>query len=354
MSNLSNILIIENSSIKKAMELISINKKGIVIVVNFENKVIGTVTDGDIRRHLFEKNSIDEPITSIMNKNPILSHKNTSLSNIINLMRVKSLKQIPIINEKNQIIDLVTIEDILIQSEKKISNKIVIMAGGYGKRLNDLTNETPKPMLKVGNKPILEIILEKFYSQGFFNIYISTMYKANIIENYFQDGSIFGVNISYLREDEKNRLGTAGILSRINKSSNNKPIIVINGDIITDIDFNKLLNFHNESKNNFTICARKFEYTIPYGVIENTDSRLINFKEKPSYSFSINAGIYVISPKVLNIIPENTYFDMDNLIKNLLSNGEKINTYDINGYWIDIGKIEDYNKVNQDFIQGII
>jgi NDP-sugar pyrophosphorylase family protein len=235
-----------------------------------------------------------------------------------------------------------------IASLENHSNPVVILAGGLGSRLGELTKETPKPMLQVGDKPILFQIIERFKQQGFSNFYLSVNYKSEVIENYFGNGEKFDVSIKYLHE--KTRLGTAGPLSLLKEHIEiTEPVLVINGDILTKINFENLLKFHLENTSHGTMCVREYDFKVPYGVVEIEGDRLIEIKEKPLQSFYVNAGTYVLSPELLELVPSNVYFDMTELFEKATKSEYRASVYPLREYWLDIGKKEDFSKAQEDY-----
>jgi NDP-sugar pyrophosphorylase family protein len=228
-------------------------------------------------------------------------------------------------------------------------NTIVIMAGGLGKRLGKLTKETPKPMLKVGEKPLLDVILATFIDHGFHKFYISVNYKKHIIMDYFGDGSKWGVSIKYLIEDKK--LGTAGSLSLIREKLKH-PLIVTNGDVMTSLDYDAFIMHHVRKKSSATMCIRKHEHVIPYGVIEVEDDRIISLSEKPKITFNINTGVYVLDPDIIKKIPSNTFYDMTELFEKISKDGQKTFAYTLKDYWIDIGYADMFYQANKDIMHN--
>jgi len=220
------------------------------------------------------------------------------------------------------------------------------MAGGYGSRLGALTKDTPKPMLPIGNKPILEYILNHCYEHGYTNIYISVNHKSEVIKSYFKDGSQLGLHITYIEEKEK--LGTAGALSLIEEQLVD-PLIVINGDILTTLSLEALLDYHVNLNSDATMCTREFEYQVAYGVVNLDGTRITSLEEKPIQKYLINGGIYVLNPQVLKYIPKNLYFDMTSLFQALLKEGKNVHAHSLNDSWIDIGQIEDYEAAKNNF-----
>ncbi len=223
---------------------------------------------------------------------------------------------------------------------------MVLMAGGMSMRLRPLTNDCPKPMLKVGGKPILETILTTLIQFGFYKFTISINYLANQIIYYFGDGSKWGVEIRYIEEVDK--MGTAGALSLLHQETRH-PLIVMNSDLLTKIDFNQLLNFHHEQNAIATMCVREYDYTVPYGICTLEDNVIVDVIEKPTYKFFINAGVYVLEPQVLNSIPRNSYLDMPTLFSSLIKQKMRTVPFPIREYWLDIGHLSDFEKAHREY-----
>ncbi|MBE3570567.1 MAG: nucleotidyltransferase family protein [Bacillales bacterium] len=344
MRNWKELLVPPSTSIIETMKNIDHTAAQIALVVDDDFRLLGTVTDGDIRRGILRGISLDDQVTKVMNKNPITMKKGTSKQAIKKMFQEKKLRQLPILNNNNQVVDVI-FSDVLLDS-LSFDNWVVLMAGGLGTRLLPLTENIPKPMLTVGTKPILQTILESFIEHGFHRFYFSVNYKREIIKDYFGNGLEWGVNIQYL--DENQRLGTAGALSLFSEKPT-KPIIVMNGDILTKINFQQLLQFHEESESMATMCVREYQLQIPYGVVRTEGTRLCSIEEKPIERHFVNAGIYVLNPEVLNYIPENQYFDMPSLFELLIKRQEKTNVFPIREYWLDIGRIPDFEKANLEF-----
>lgn len=335
-------LINEGVSIGETIRFIETNKLKIVLVVDNSKRLIGTVTDGDIRRGILDGISLDENVKKITNKTPIVVSDQLSDSEILEIMLSRSIYKIPVVDKDGVVCGLKLIDELFPQMKKTLPNYAVIMAGGLGTRLYPLTSEVPKPMLTVGHKPVLDIIVGQLASVGLRNILISTNYKAEMIETYFQKGQYFGVSIDYLRESKQ--LGTAGALSLIDEDLLKEPFIVINGDILTGVDFVSLLEYHCKHKQDMTVCVKRHEFQIPYGTVDLEGMKITDIKEKPKKELFINAGIYVINPSVIKQIPSNTYFDMTELIKLLLKQRKIVRSFPIMEYWLDIGQLLDYQK----------
>ncbi|MEK5485202.1 MULTISPECIES: nucleotidyltransferase family protein [Lysinibacillus] len=339
-------LVNQNHTLLDTMKIIDDSSLQFAVVIDEEKHLLGTVTDGDIRRGILRGEGLDVKITSIMNPNPISARSGQRYHKYKQLMKSKMLKQLPIVDEDNRIINILFADNIETTLNK---NTVILMLGGLGTRLRPLTNDTPKPMLRVGNKPILETIIEGFKQYGYINFIFSVNYKKEVIQDYFQNGEAFDVTINYIEEDKK--MGTAGALSLL-KNRPTKPFFVMNGDLLTQINFDQLMQFHIEQDSVATMCVREYEYQIPYGVIETVGTDLVTIKEKPIHRSFVNAGIYVLSPDVFSYIPNDEFFDMPTLFQRLVEEGMKTSVFPIHEYWLDIGQIGDYERANNE-IGGI-
>jgi dTDP-glucose pyrophosphorylase/glutaredoxin len=332
-----------NSTIKEAMKVIDKNLTGGALVVNENNELVGTITDGDIRRAILKGSSINEGIESTYFKNFKFVTEEHSKKKAKEYMLNNKIRQVPVIDKDKKLIDLYFLDDII--SYDKRDNYVFILAGGLGTRLRPLTETVPKPMLTVGDKPILELIIEQFKEYGFRNFIVSLNYKGEIIEEYFKDGKEFDVNIEYIRETKK--LGTAGSIALV-KEKFTKPFIVINGDILTGIDFDKFLNHHIKNNFNITVGVRNYEINVPYGVLVTGNMLIESLEEKPTYKFHINGGVYAVNPEVIKYIQQDEIYNMTDLIEDAMKNKYKSGIYEITEYWTDIGQIDDYRKANTD------
>ncbi|MFC1516095.1 nucleotidyltransferase family protein [Thermodesulfobacteriota bacterium] len=337
-----NLIIGPEAEISLALFKITENRKQIVLVVDDDLKLLGTVTDGDIRRGILRGVRIDEPVARIMNDTPIVSTHNEDRDVLIHRMKTKKIRQCPVLDHLNRVYHIVFLDELL---EGQLSdNWAVIMAGGQGMRLRPLTKDTPKPMLKVGDKPILENIVGNLKMFGIHKLFIALNFKADLIEQHFGDGSHYGMDIQYLREEKK--LGTAGALSLL-KERPKQPIVVMNSDLITEINFKHLIDFHEENEeSSATMCIREYEIEVPYGVVETEECYLTSLKEKPVHRVFINAGIYVLDPDVLDYIPKDTYTDMTEIFSKLFNDRKRATVYPISEYWVDIGTIADLKRAN--------
>ncbi len=343
MRNSKKISISPRATIKDAIETIDKGVMQIALVVENDD-LLGTITDGDIRRGFLNGRSLADKIEGLYNTTPLTGTLGQAREDLVQLALTRGIKQLPILDDTGKLIGIEYIDDYLRSSEK--SNAIVLMAGGLGSRLRPLTADTPKPMLSVGSKPILETILESFFHYGFRNFYFSVNYKAEKIHSYFKDGSRYGVNISYLNETD--RLGTAGALSLL-PDRIREPFIVMNGDLLTNVNFERLLNYHLLAKADATMCVREYKLKIPYGVVKTEGASIREIIEKPTQNFFVNAGIYVLSPSVLKLIPDNKYFDMPQLFQNLIDEKRKVCSFPITDYWMDIGQPNDFDQANSEY-----
>ena len=343
MKKLKKISIQSNTKISEALKNINANEIKFVMVVDKHQKLLGTVTDGDIRRAVLKNIDLNSPVSLIMNSNAITANVSTSREKLINLMKIKSIQQLPLLDEKKCVVDLLTFQDLI--SPNLNNNPVIIMAGGLGKRLRPLTKNVPKPMLLIGNKPILQRIFELLIDQGFHKFYFSVNFKSKLIENYFGDGSRWGVNIKYIAEDSK--MGTAGSLSLLKENFLDN-ILVLNADLFTDINFVKLLNFHKRIKSDATMVVNEKEFEIPYGVLTLKDNKILSIAEKPKTKFYINAGIYVLSPSIITKIPKK-FFDMTSFFEKIITQKLNVNAYISDELWIDIGSIKEFKKTQKLF-----
>lgn len=343
MISVENVKLSPNSTIKEALQVINKGAMQIAFVVDKNDKLIGTLTDGDIRRALLSGAELNSCIENIFYKNPTFAKIGDSKDKILKLALSKQLYQIPILDDNLKLIGVKKIEELV--KPKNKPNKVILMVGGLGTRLRPLTDKIPKPMLKVGSKPILQIIIERFVKQGYTDITLCTGYKSEIIENFFQNGDEFGAKIYYVKENK--RLGTAGALGLI-ENLPKEPFFVMNGDILTEISFDAMLESHIQKNAVATIGAREFEYQVPYGVIDEQNDIVASIIEKPIKKCFVSAGIYVLNPQCLNEIQKDIYIDMPNLFMDLIDKKLKVAQFKIDGYWIDIGRHEEYERANEE------
>jgi dTDP-glucose pyrophosphorylase/predicted transcriptional regulator len=331
-------------TIREAAELLTENSLRIVLVVDENNRLLGTVTDGDIRRALMTECGITSSVTVVMQKNPATIIEGSSQHNALQIMREKDLLHLPVLDMQGIVVGLETVRDLLF--EKQRSNPVLLMAGGFGRRLYPLTHKMPKPLLPIGEKPILQAIIEQLAEGGFSQFFLAVHYRSEQVRAHFGDGSKWGVHIEYLEEDRP--LGTAGALAMLDPSAINSPLLMMNGDLITRLDFGQLIKFHTEHDGRATICVREYDFQIPYGVVEGDGIEVSNIAEKPVQKYFINAGIYVLEPSVIAQCKDPLSRDMPDLLREIVGAGGKVNMFPIHEYWIDIGRIPDYERAQID------
>jgi len=350
MKNIEKIFVNKTTSIRDVLTLIDTNSTQIALVVGASRELIGTVTDGDVRRGLLKGLTLDDSIESIIFRTPTTAKLSDSKAEVIKKALAKKLHQIPIVDDQNHVIGLKEIEELIKPAIKP--NKVVLMVGGLGTRLYPLTENTPKSLLKVGNKPILQTIVEHFSGYGFVNIIMCVNYKGHMIQDYFGDGSAFGVNIEYVLEEE--RTGTAGALSLLTEKPK-EPFFVMNGDLLTNVNFDNLLDYHVAQEATATMCVREYDFQVPYGVVRLEDNQVIAIEEKPVHKFFVSAGIYMLSPAVLKMIPQGQFFDMPALFEQVIASNASAVSFPIHEYWLDIGRMDDFERAQTDiYIMGII
>ena len=335
-----------NGTIREIIETIDNGGLKIAIILSVENKLLGVINDGDIRRGLLKGLTLDSPFFNIIRKDCIVIKEKKSKRELLKIMKDNAISQIPVVSKENEFIGLEVSEEILPNTRFDKANFALLMAGGKGTRLSPITDNCPKPLLPINGKPILEIILEQCIDSGINNFYISVHYLAEKIINYFGDGSKWDVQINYIREDIP--LGTAGALTLLPKKLL-EPIIVINGDVLTKINYADLINYHLYNQADITICAREHILSSPYGVIEVDGICFKSMVEKPSFTQLVNAGIYVINPLIIDSIKKNKYVDMPNFISSAKNKSNKIIVYPVHEYWLDVGKPETLNKALYDW-----
>lgn len=344
MINWKAIVVSPGTPIIEAIRIIDQTALQIALVVDEDLRLLGTVTDGDIRRAILQAVPVNDPVRRIMCDAPTVGSVHDDRATLLTLMKRKVLRQIPIVDDQGRLCGLETVHHLL--EAREIENPVVIMAGGEGNRLRPLTEDCPKPLLKIGPKPILEVILENFLGYGFKRFFISINYKGEMIEEHFGDGSRWGADIRYLREDRA--LGTAGAL-RLLPEPPTLPVVVMNGDLLTKVNFANLLEFHEETDSVACMCVREYDLQVPYGVAQVDGHHLVGLEEKPKHNFFVNAGIYVLDPEAVALVPEGVRFDMTTLFDRLLAEGRNVTVFPIREYWLDIGRIGDYERAKAEY-----
>jgi dTDP-glucose pyrophosphorylase len=332
------------ASVGDAIAAIESGSIQVALVLDDSNRLLGIVTDGDVRRGLLRGIALSSRATEVMNRAPISSSAGLSREERLHLMRQKSIKQLPLLDDSGQLVGVETFDELL--DTPHYPNPVLIMAGGLGERLGALTREVPKPMLHVGGRPLLETIVRNVVQQGLRNIFISVNYRADLIQKHFGDGSAFGASIQYIQEPE--RLGTAGALGLF-PSRPDLPVVVTNGDILTTINYGALLDFHNSTPAEATMAVREHKVHVPYGVVTASEGYLQLIREKPTESWFVSAGIYVIGPSVLDHVERGVKIDMPAVLERVVANKGRVAIYPIREYWLDIGRMEDFEQAHAEF-----
>jgi len=343
-----NITLKISDSLHTAIKVLHSGGLRFALVLDNRGKLLGTVTDGDIRRALINHLEMKSSIEQVMNPNPLTALSSDSTDVIMSKMKSKDLLHMPIIDQNGIVVGLETLQHLTYN--RKHDNPVFLMAGGYGTRLHPLTKDTPKPLLEVGGTPMLETILGRFIKSGFQNFYISTFFKAEKVQKYFGDGSSWGVNINYV--NEKKPLGTAGAIGLLPPNLPDIPIIMMNGDVLTKVNFEHLLDFHNKQSGIATMCIREYDVQIPFGVVSVEKTKAMGFMEKPVKKFFVNAGIYVFEKQLISNVKVDQNIDMPDLLEQQIKNGKNVNVFPIHEYWKDIGQIDDYQSANTSFPNG--
>jgi dTDP-glucose pyrophosphorylase/CBS domain-containing protein len=333
------------ATVRDAMDAMTKSLIGFAVVVDEKGKLLGVVNDLDIRRALLRGAEISAPVSKAMNKTPLVIPEGTPPEKIAALFGSKGKTHLPIVDRRGRLSGLAAMSDYM-KIPTRYPNRVVVMAGGVGKRLKPLTDNTPKPMLRLGDKPILEHLIEQMASDGFTHFTFTVNYLAEQIQRHFGDGSRWGTHIDYVHEPKP--LGTAGALGLL-KGDFEEPMIVLNGDILTKVDFAALLDFHRAEKGLATICVKHHEIQVPYGVVEQSRRRLSRFVEKPTQRFLVNAGIYVLDPRVLALLPKRRACDMPEFLNTIRSRRRGgVACFPIQEYWLDIGGPQEFRRAEKE------
>jgi dTDP-glucose pyrophosphorylase len=339
-----------DDTIRSAIAAIDRSRRlGIALVVDCEKRLVNTITDGDVRRGMLAGLTLDADVESLLSikkrmphPKPVVASCLTSPEERIRLMKQNDIRQLPLLNSSGEVTEIYSLLDNL-AGEAQIRGAVV-MAGGLGKRLHPLTESTPKPMLHVGGRPMLEIIFERLYESGIKKLCVTTHFKAEKIVEHFGDGSAFGVEIDYV--NELSPLGTAGALGLMKRPTSD--ILVVNGDILTELDFSAMFDYHFQHRATLTVAVRPYEHVVPFGVVKIEDSNVIGIDEKPKQAFHVSAGIYVLSPDVFNHFKSGEHLDMPELISRLISKKLPVVGFLIHEKWVDIGRHADFEQANRE------
>ena len=337
-------LIAPTASIGQAIAIIDASSLQICLVVDEDRGLLGTVTDGDVRRGILRSLSLDARVIEVMKRQPSIGTPRDGPKRLLEIMLPRDLRHLPIVDARSRVVGLALRDDLL--SPEPADNWVVLMAGGIGSRLHPMTKKTPKPLLKVGRKPLLETILEGFIEYNFHRFYISVNYKAEMVRKHFGDGSGWNVEIRYI--EEKEPLGTAGALGILPEVPS-EPMVVMNADVLTKINFKHLLDFHREQRSHATMCVREYDLQVPFGVVNVEGDRIVGIEEKPVHTFFVNAGIYVLDPSLLSLLPAHAPLDMPDFFEHIIGAGHDTAVFPIREYWMDVGQIDDFKRADGDF-----
>lgn len=335
-------LILSGSKVKEALlTLNELSQDAILFVVNNDDKLIGALTDGDVRRGLLKGFTIDSVINEIIQDNPRYITKGENNLNKIIEYREGDFRIVPIVDENHKVVNVINFRNI----KSYLPIDTVIMAGGRGQRLQPLTNTTPKPLLKVGDKAIIEHNLDRLALFGIDDFWISVKYLGEQIENHFGDGKEKNVKIEYVWENEP--LGTIGAVSQINNFEHDY-VLVTNSDLLTNIDYEQFFLEFIKQDADLAVLTIPYQVNVPYAVLETNNGNVKSFKEKPTYTYYSNGGIYLLKKEMLEFIPKNTFFNATDLMEELIKNNLKVISFPFSGYWLDVGKHEDFEKAQID------
>lgn len=325
-----------------AVNLMEKNNIGIVLIVDQDCKLLGIITSGDIRKAIIKNIKFSEPVSKVLNPTPVTVRENVSQGEVLRIFGERKNYYLPVVNKDNKVLGVISSKEI---NKKGIINcPVLIMAGGLGSRLLPLTKDTPKPLLPVSGKPMIQHIIESLRKFGAHQFYISVNYRAQMIKNFLKDGSGLRVNIEYI--NEKKRLGTAGALAHVSNLQKDGHLLLVNGDVITDLNYQSMYDFHNNNESDITIAIKNFELKIPYGILNMDFNRVIGISEKPTEKKYINAGIYLINLSALPKLKKNSYLDMTDLINTMIQKEKRVYAYSIESFWADLGQYNDYLKAN--------
>lgn len=344
MNQWESILISPDTPLEEAISTLDRGALRIAIVADEQRRLLGTLTDGDVRRALLKHLPMKIPVREVMCATPQTAQPDWSRERVLAVMERIQLLQLPVVDADGCVVGLETLHGLL--EKPLLNNSVFLMAGGFGTRLHPLTHDCPKPLLKVGDKPILELILESFIKEGFHRFYISTHYLPEMIRAHFGDGKRWGVSIRYVHEEIP--LGTGGALGLLPHDEINEPTFLMNGDLLTTLNYRGLLDFHQEHESIATMCVREYEYQVPYGVIQSDQQRILSIREKPIHKFFINAGVYVLAPELIKSVKPGMRIDMPTLLTQAIEDGKDVSMFPLHEYWLDIGRLEDFNRAQQD------
>ena len=338
------------ASLRAVLETMTRSGKQIALVVDADRRLAGVVTDGDIRRAMLRGASLDAKVDEVVNRKPLTGPAGLSVSEALQFMRTRSVRHLPLLDADGRVADLLPLEDLL--APPPLRSRAVIMAGGEGRRLRPLTEFTPKPLIAVGGKPLVEIMIERLRQSGVVDITIALHHRSEMIRERLGDGAHLGVRIDYALEPKP--LGTMGALT-LRRGALDTPFFVVNADILTKCDFRAMWEFHRRQENAaMTVGVSIHQVDIPYGEFTLHDGRVTRVEEKPRKEFPVNAGIYLLDPSALDLIPAGEYFDATDMIRTLVDRGRVVAAHLIREYWLGVGRLHDLEKANRDVAAGLL
>ncbi len=350
MTDVADLFVTMATTVRDVIACIDRGRIGIALVVDDRRRLIGSITDGDVRRALLAGLGLETPVAELLGSKadaaprlPITAPQGTSQAALLDLMNRHDLRQVPLVDGDGRVVGIELLTNLV--NEYQLPLRALVMAGGYGTRLHPLTEERPKSMLPVGDKPLLEMIVGQLQQAGIRRVSLATHYKADMIEQHFGDGRDFGVDIGYITEDEP--LGTAGALARMPPSD--EPILVMNGDILSRVNLAAMLEFHRSNRADMTVAVRPYQLQVPYGVVRSDGISVSGIEEKPIVTYHVNAGIYLLNDTVSRLVPEGRRFDMTDLIERAVADGRAVISFLLREAWIDIGRRDDYTPAQADF-----
>jgi dTDP-glucose pyrophosphorylase/CBS domain-containing protein len=345
-ARLDKVMVPPSAAIRDAVEAIDAGAVEIALVVDEERRLLGTITDGDVRRAMLRGVDLDGPIDEVIHREPVTASTGAAREELLGLMTERGVEQIPLVDDDGRVEQLAFLREIVAAEEAGPDSPVVVMAGGEGQRLRPLTEDRPKPMLEIGGRPLLETTLDQVREAGFSRVLIAVNYKADQIQEHFGSGESRGLEISYIREEEA--MGSAGAI-RLAPGELDRPFILINGDLLTKVNLGALLRFHREEGNAITVGVRKFKLQIPYGVVEIEGTAVTEMKEKPQMEVFVNAGVYAVSPEAVALVPEDRdFFHATDIVNLALDAGRRVGSFPIREYWLDIGHLSDYERAEDD------
>lgn len=350
---ISDFFVSPNGTLADILRCIDANRGGIALIAEPDGTVLATATDGDMRRATLNRIELDTPISLLIEKGHLATRfisvpQGTSHEEALRLMGELHIRQVPVVDPTGRAVDIVLLDELPSRVGGSDRLDAVIMAGGFGTRMRPLTSDTPKPMLPVGGKPLMERMINQLGKSGISSVRITTHYLKEKISSHFGNGSEYGMDLSYV--DEEKPMGTAGALRLMERPSG--PTLIVNGDVLTDLDFRALHSFHQQYRAIMTMAVRDYTLTVPYGVVESDGVLVKRVAEKPRHNCFINAGIYILSPAAFDYIPEGQHFDMTDLVDALLVAKQKVASFPLHEYWMDIGSQEDYARAEVDIENG--